>query len=123
MLLLGSIDTITVYLRDRHTIMADPPSFTLIGDTIGGPPVTNIWTRDGDVISDGGPYSISVEVNEINTLDVESVREVLQESPYRSTLTVVGNIPGVYAYSVINRSMLSSRTANITILGIIIATL
>ena len=99
---------------------ADPPSFTLICDTAGGPPVTNTWTRNGDdiVISDGGPYRISLEVNreEIVREASKSGKE-LKESRYRSTLTVTGNLPGVYTYSVINRAMISFRRASYTIQG------
>ena len=101
--------------------MADPPSFTLIGDTRGGPPVTNTWTRNGEVISDGGSYSISLAVNEVNRIDVfqpDFDDAILQQSRYRSTLNVTGNLPGVYAYSVINRAMSAPRTASFTIEGI-----
>ena len=102
--------------------MADSPSFTLIGDTRGGPPVTNTWTRNGDVISDGGSYSISLAVNVVNRIDVfrDDFRdEILRQSRYRSTLTVTGSLPGVYVYSVINRAMSAPRTASFTIEGII----
>ena len=101
--------------------MADPPSFTLIGDTRGGPPVTHTWTRNGEVISDGGSYIISVAVNEVNRIDVfedDFDDRILQQTRYRSTLTVTGNLPGVYVYSVINRAMSAPRTASFTIEGI-----
>ena len=101
--------------------MADPPSFTLIGDTRGGPPVTNTWTRNGEVISDCGSYSISLAVNEVNRIDVyyyDFDNQILRQSRYRSILTVTGNLPGVYVYSVINRAMSAPRTASFTIEGI-----
>ena len=98
--------------------MADPPYFTLTSDTSGGPPVNSIWRRNGDVISDGGPYHISLKVNEINTVDLESVSQVLRESRYRSTLTVTGYLPGRYEYSVKNRAMISFTTTGISIQGI-----
>ena len=100
--------------------MADPPSFTLIGDTKWGPPVTKTWTRNDEVISDGGSYSISLAVNEVDRIDVfeyDFDDRVLTQSRYRSTLTVTGNLPGVYVYSVINRDMSAPRTASFTIEG------
>ena len=103
--------------------MADPPSFTLIGDTTGGPPVNSTWTRNGEMISDGGSYSILLAVNEVNTIRLGNRNSfnstILQESRYRSTLTVTGNLPGVYVYSVSNRAMSAPRTANFTIEGIV----
>ena len=101
--------------------MADPPSFTLIGGTIGGPPEINIWTRNGEAISDDGSYSISLEVPGVDTIDVyQSSFNVtaFQQSHYSNTLTVTGNLPGVYVYSVINRAMSAPRTASFTIEGI-----
>ena len=103
--------------------MADPPSFTLIGDTSGGPPVNRAWSRNGEVISDGGSYSISLAVNEVTTVflgdntDNFDASAVLGNSQYRSTLTVTGNLPGVYVYSVINRAMSAPKTASFTIEG------
>ena len=105
------------------SFMADPPSFTLIGDTRGGPPVNSTWTRNGEMISDGGSYSISLAVNEVNTFRLGNAglfdSVILEESRYRSTLTVTGNLPGVYVYSVINRAMSAPRTASFTIEGTI----
>ena len=118
---LGAINMNTASLL-VSSFMADPPSFTLIGDTSGGPPVNSTWTRNGEVISDGGSYRISLAVNEVNTFRVGNSDlfdgAILQESRYRSTLTVTGNLPGVYVYSVINRAMSAPRTANFTIEGI-----
>ena len=101
--------------------MAGPPSFTLIGDTRGGPPVTSTWTRNGIEISDGGSYNISLAVNEVNRIDVfedDFDNRILVQSRYRSTLTVTGSLPGVYVFSVINRAMSAPRTASFTIEGI-----
>ena len=108
-------------IRLVHLLISDPPSFTLRGDTRGGPPEISTWTRNGEMISDGGSYSISLEVNEVNRIDVFEVDfddAILRQSRYRSTLTVTGNLPGVYVYSVINRAMSAPRTANFTIEGI-----
>ena len=106
------------------SFMADPPSFTLIGDTSGGPPVDNNWTRNGEVISDGGLYSIFLAVNAVNMSNPIIFNDVtLQESHYRSTLTVNDIIPGVYMYSVNNRAMSAPRTASFTIEGIYTCTM
>ena len=100
--------------------MADPPSFTLIGDTTGGPPETSTWTRNGVAITDGGSYSISLTVPGVTstyTGPLMAVNYIFQQSHYRSTLTVTGNLPGVYVYSVINRAMSAPSTASFTIEG------
>ena len=101
-------------------LIADPPSFTLLGDTRGGPPEISTWTRNGEVISDGGSYRIFLAVNEVNRIDVfagDFDDAILEQSRYRSTLTVTGNLPGVYVYSVINRALSAHRTASFTIEG------
>ena len=71
-----------------------------------------------------GSYSISLAVNEVNTYRLGNPiffdGGILKESRYRSTLTVTGNLPGVYVYSVINRAMSAPRTASFTIEGTII---
>ena len=103
-------------------LLADPPSFTLLGNTRGGPPEISTWTRNGEVISDNDSYSISLAVNEVNRIDVfedDFNDAILQQTRYHSTLTVTGNLPGVYVYSVINRAMSAPRTASFTIEGII----
>ena len=98
--------------------MADTPSFTLIGDTTGGPPETSTWTRNGVTISDGGSYSISLTVPGVDRFNLfELDTQIFQQSRYRSTLTVTGSLPGVYVYSVINRAMSAPRTASFTIEG------
>ena len=98
--------------------MANPPSFTLSGDTTGGPPETTTWTRNGMTISDGGSYSISLTVPGVDRTDVFNLdTQIFQQSRYRSTLTVTSNLPGVYVYSVINRAMSAPRTASFTIEG------
>ena len=105
---------------DPFKVDPDPPSFTLIGNTTGGPPETSTWTRNGVNISDGGSYSISLTVPGVPSRDAESlnvVNQIFQQSRYHSTLTVTGNLPGVYVYSVINRAMSEPRTASFTIEG------
>ena len=83
------------------------PSFTLYGDTRGGPPTTYTWTRDGQIITHGGQYNISIAVNET----------VYHESRYRSTLTVTGYLLGDYRYTVTNRATTTIKTTAITIEG------
>ena len=83
----------------------DPPTFTLRGDTSGGPPETYIWRRNGQEISDGGAYSISIRVNDVfSNIPTTMTGTVNQESRYRSTLVVTGDLPGVYEYSITNRA-------------------
>ena len=98
--------------------MTDPPSFTLVGDTTGGPPETSTWTRNGMTIIDDVSYSISLTVPGVDKSN-KLVPRTFMQSRYRSTLTVTGNLPGVYVYSVINRAMSAPRTANFTIEGIL----
>ena len=88
--------------------MSDPPIFTLVGDTSGGPPTTYTWTRDGQVITNSASYSIALQLN----LDHG---DVFQESIYRSRLTVTGRLPGVYQYSVTNRATSGMVTDQMTI--------
>ena len=98
--------------------MADPPSFTVIGDTTGGPPETSTWTRNGAIISDGGSYSLSLTVPGVDSLSFSELdTQIFTQSRYRSTLNVTGNLPGVYVYSIINRAMSRPRTSSFTIEG------
>ena len=116
---LGFINANSISLVDL-SFMADPPSFTLIGNTTGGPPEISAWIRNGVTISNGDSYSISLTVPGVtsrDTNDLVAVNQIFQQSRYRSTLTVTGNLPGVYVYAVINRAMSASRTASFTIEG------
>ena len=88
--------------------MSDPPTFTLIGDTSGGPPTTYTWTRDGQVITNSASYSIALQLDLDNS-------DVFRESIYHSTLTVTGVLPGVYQYSVTNRATSGMVTDQMTI--------
>ena len=89
--------------------MAASPSFTLAGDTEGGPPETYTWTRNGATITNGGSFSISIGVNGVTD------PSAYDNSRYRSTLTVTGRLPGVYQYSVSNRATPNTLTSNINI--------
>ncbi len=83
--------------------MATPPTFTLYGDTGGGPPVEYTWTRDGVVITNDGSYSIFIMIN--------------NDAFYRSTLIVTGILPGVYQYSVNNKATHTSMNRDLIIEG------
>ena len=79
------------------SFMSDPPTFTLFGNTSGGPPTTYTWTRNGQVITNNASYTIAIQVN-------QGAGAHFAHSLYRSTLTVTGVLPGVYQYSVTNRA-------------------
>ena len=91
--------------------MAASPSFTLTGDTEGGPPENYTWTRNGAPITNNDSFSISIGVNNVTDLTAYA------NSRYRSTLIVTGMLPGVYQYSVSNRATPNTVTSNITIEG------
>ena len=94
--------------------MATPPTFTLYGDTGGGPPVEYTWTRNGAVIPNGEGYAISIEINN----DAGSTtHERLSNAFYRSTLTARNRHPGVYQYSVNNKATPSSVNQDFNIEG------
>ena len=92
------------------SFLTDPLTFTLVGDTRGGPPTTHTWTRNGEKISNGGSFSVYIAMDENDA-------SRFRESVYRSTLTVTGRLPGVYQYSVTNRAMTDSMNGNISIEG------
>ena len=91
--------------------MAASPSFTLAGDTEGGPPENYTWTRNDVPITNGGSFSISIGVNGVTDPNA------YDNSRYRSTLIVTGTLPGVYHYSVSNRANNNTLTSNINIEG------
>ena len=97
-----------------YSFLSDPTTFTLFGDTSGGPPTTYIWTRNGQVITHNATYNIFIEVNgDVN------VTSRFQNSSYRSTLTVTSGLTGVYQYSVTNRATPMMVTDLITIAPVI----
>ena len=112
----GLFQRLTVSLSGRGAITTNNVSlssssfcsstFTLFGDTSGGPPTTYTWTRNGQVITNSSSYSISIQLNE----DIMDEYTRFQDSHYRSTLTVTGRLPGVYQYSVTNRATPSTVT-------------
>ena len=101
----------TVVNITSSSFMAASPSFTLAGDTEGGPPETYTWTRNGAPITNGGSFSISIGVNGVTD------PSAYDNSRYRSTLTVTGRLPGVYQYSVSNRATSNTLTSSINIEG------
>ena len=100
----GAITGIQISLT---SFQSNPPSFTLLGATGGGPPTTYTWTRNGQVITNSTSYSISIQV--VHSPDG------FRNSQYRSTLTVTGRLPGVYQYSVTNRATSGMVTDTVTI--------
>ena len=102
----GAITTNQVSLSSS-SFLSDPPTFTLLGATSGGPPTTYTWTRNGQVITNSALYSISIQVDRLP--------DGFQNSRYRSTLTVTGRLPGEYQYSVTNRAKNGTVTDTFTI--------
>ena len=103
----GAITANQVSIITPSSFLSDPLIFTLCGATIGGPPTTYTWTRNGQVITNNASYSISIQV--------ERSPAGFQNSRYRSTLTVTGRLPGVYQYSVTNRATSGMVTDTFTI--------
>ena len=108
----GAISSNNVNLATTPPFESNPPNFALTGVTRGGPPTAYTWTRNGEVITDGGPYNISIAV----TVDNQTNRIA---AGYTSTLVVTGDLPGVYQYSVSNRAMTSSVDDTFAIQGIV----
>ena len=104
---------------------AECPGFTLVGDTEGGPPEIYTWTRDGQKVSNGGSFRISIAVKQMlddypDNLTMETI-QAYQQASYRSTLEVADALPGVYEYTVSNRAMAPySLTDRLIVKGIII---
>ena len=94
------------------SFMSNPPSFQLIGDSTGGPPTTNYWTRNGAIITNNSTFSTYISF--IGSHDDVGHRA----AHYQSTLTVTGIQPGEYQYHVSNTRTTGTRTSrNITIEG------
>jgi hypothetical protein len=101
------------------SFMAATPTFTLIGDTRGGPPTTYTWTKDGVEITNSSSVSISLSLNTVLVEPpTDENRAACLASLYRSTLTVTGVFPGVYQYSVSNRATTTPRTSSCYVEGI-----
>ncbi len=96
--------------------MATPPTFTLYGDTVGGPPVEHTWARNGVVITNNGSYNTSIWINSDRGQFTTS--DILSSALYRSKLIATGVLPGVYQYFVYNRATPTSVNRDINIEGI-----
>jgi hypothetical protein len=92
-------------------VITDPTSFTLIGDTSGGPPTNYTWMRNGDELTGNGSFQISLSLKEVSNKYRDSV--------YQSRLTVTGTHLGVYTYSVFNRAMQDWRNSSIFMGGMV----
>ncbi len=109
----GAITNNMVTLNSS-SFLATLPTFTLYGDTGGGPPVEYTWTRNGFVISNGGSYNISIMIsNDAGRF----THDTLSNAFYRSTLIVAGVLPGVYQYSANNKATHTSVDRDINIEG------
>ena len=106
----GAILSVTVTIASS-SFTSDPPTFTLFGDTNGGPPTNYTWTRNNVTITDSSSFRTSIMLN--RTHDTQGYLI----GSYRSTLTVMGRLPGIYQYSVSNRATLDMMTSNIIIEG------
>ena len=104
----GSISIDEVSLLSS-SFLTDPPTFTLVADTSGGPPEIYNWARDGVRITEN--QSIAVQ---------KSNSRVFRDSLYRSTLSMRGRLPGVYRFAVNNRDTSTARSQDFTIEGICI---
>ena len=108
-------NTVTFY---SSTFMATPPTFTLYGDTAGGPPVEYTWSRDGVVITNSSIKPVpQVRRGGRNISPTIIVNERNVNAFYQSTLTVTDRLPGLYQYSVTNKAMLTSINSSFIIEG------
>ena len=90
---------------------ANPPTFTLIGATSGGPPTSYNWRRNYGFLWNSSTYSISIEVNP------GQLQEGRVNCYYQSTIVVTGMLPGIYDYQVSNRAASHTMKGSITIEG------
>ena len=110
----GAVSSNVVSLQtSSSSFESDPPIFTLVGNTIGGPPTTYSWRRNGQEITNNGSYNISLMLDD---------SQPLHQVHYTSTLNVTGYLPGVYEYSVINRAMTSPLIGNVSVEGMTLVT-
>ena len=106
----GSITSDPTVRSKAEMYTANPPSFQLVGDSTGGPPTTNYWTRNGINITNNSTFSTSISFT--GPFNDDGYRA----ANYQSILTVTGRQPGVYQYHVSNKRTTGTRTSkNITI--------
>ena len=91
----------------------NPISFQLFGDSTGGPPTTNYWSRNGVNITNNSTFSISISFTGSHN------DAGYKASNYQSTLTVTSEQPqpGTYLYTVSNRRTTGQRVAQIIVDG------
>ena len=77
---------------------AFPSTFTLIGETQGGPPTTFYWSINGDRIKNSSTFTYNIKLN-------GRFQQLFILSAFVSFLTVTGRHPGIYEYTVSNRAM------------------
>ena len=100
-------------LTTATPFQSNPSTFTLVGDTRGGPPTTYVWTKNDEVITrngevvGNGPYNVSIRVDQANR----------ENAGYASILVVTGDLPGIYEYIVSNRAMTSNVTGTFGVQG------
>ena len=92
-----------------NSFLSDYPTFTLVGESRGGPPTFSYWTRNGIRITPNDSFLISLSFQSIGTRSIHSV--------YLSTLVVNGTFPGVYQFSATNRIMSNWSSNSIAIQG------
>ena len=92
----------TIGFRLLSAPQADPPVFTLICTSTGGPATTVTWTRDGSVIYEDSNHAFAQCIG--NTRVAE----------YNSTLRVTGRELGVYKCTVSKARGQSSRRLRLT---------
>ena len=86
-------------------LATDPPVFTLTSTSIGGPPSTVSWSRDGAPLSDNSTYTIASRVINGTT------------ATYAHTLTVTGRLEGEYEFNVSNIRTPSGSARSLTVVG------
>ena len=103
--------SITIVQCRSSPFTTNPISFQLVGDSIGGPPTTNYWTRNGVTITNNSTFSTSISFTGPFNDDG------YKAANYTSTLTVTGRQPGVYQYHVSNRRTTGTRTSQVLVDG------
>ena len=106
----GAITSSSLNLQST-SFRSDPPSFTLVASTVGGPPIPRFWRRNGVIATSSNP---AFEVTFGVTAETEQNRI---NAGYTSTLTVTGNLPGEYNYAFTNQASGNLRDDVIIIEG------
>ena len=104
---------ITTVQGQSNPFTTNPISFKLFGDSTGGPPTTNYWTRNGVNITNNSTFSIFISFT--GSHDNAGHRA----ANYQSMLTVTSEQPqpGVYSYTVSNRHTTGIRRTLVLVDG------